>query len=132
MEGLHLMSATHTPTGKAADQPPEHESTQRRPVPSPPRPNTQTSGMRAEDEFLSRFGDVIDDRIAETLDELLDERSARQSSRRLPYVLATLSLMAAFAASVLLRQSAPAAWAICSLTATACLVIAWATRITRS
>lgn len=28
----------------------------------------------SDEEFLSRFGDVIDDRIAETLDELLGRR----------------------------------------------------------
>jgi hypothetical protein len=32
--------------------------------------------VRSEEEFLSRFGDAIDDRIAEILDELLEERNA--------------------------------------------------------
>ncbi len=35
----------------------------------------------ADEEFLSRFGDVIDDRIAEILDELLEERNARPRHR---------------------------------------------------
>ncbi len=33
-------------------------------------------GTWSDEDFLLRFGDLIDDRIAETLDELLEERAA--------------------------------------------------------
>lgn len=36
--------------------------------------DTHAHDMRSDEEFLFRFGDVIDDRIAETLDELLEQR----------------------------------------------------------
>ena len=68
-------------------------------------------------EFLSRFGDAIDDRVAEILDELLDERNATHPHRRLPQILGTLTLILALAASVLLRHSALAAWTIWPATA---------------
>jgi hypothetical protein len=56
----------------------------------------------SDDEFLSRFGDAIDDRIAEILDELLTERSPAREHRRLPYLLGALSLiLAALTVSVL-------------------------------
>jgi hypothetical protein len=38
-------------------------------------------GTWSDEEFLLRFGDLIGDRIAETLDELLEERAARPRRR---------------------------------------------------
>jgi len=38
-------------------------------------------GTWSDEEFLLRFGDLIDDRIAETLDELLEERAVRPRRR---------------------------------------------------
>jgi hypothetical protein len=96
----------------------------RTPAPSRAGPGTQLSG----EEFLSRFGDVIDDRIAEILDELLDERNATQAHRRLPQVLGTVTLILALTASVVLRHSALAAWTIWPATA----AIAWTVRTRRS
>jgi hypothetical protein len=54
---------------------------------------------------------VIDDRIAEILDELLEERNATRP-HRLPQVLGTVSLILALSVSVLMRPSALAAWTI--------------------
>ncbi len=127
------MSATRTPAGMAAGrQPPQHQSRQRPPAHGPAELDTQILDMRSDDEFLSRFGDTIDDRIAETLDELLEERNATRPDSRLPQVLGTVSLILALAASVLLRHSALAAWTIWPSTAAVCLAIAWTARTRRS
>jgi fatty acid desaturase len=61
--------------------------------------------MQSADEFLSRFGDVIDDRVVEVLDEVLDERDQRRPRPRFRLALAVLALILAVAASVLLRRS---------------------------
>jgi hypothetical protein len=88
--------------------------------------------LRSDEEFLSRFGDAIDDRIAEILDELLEERNATRQHRRLPQVLSTVSLILALAASVLLQHSAIAAWTIWPATAVICLAAARTTSNGRS
>jgi uncharacterized membrane protein len=88
--------------------------------------------MRSEDEFLSRFGDAIDDRIAEILEELLEERNAARPHRRLPQVLGTVGLIVALITSILLRHNASAAWTIWPATSTICLVIAWTGSTRRS
>ncbi|HUC25299.1 MAG TPA: hypothetical protein VMA73_21545 [Streptosporangiaceae bacterium] len=75
----------------------------------------------SDDEFLSRFGDAIDDRIAEILDELLTERSSAREHRRLPYPLAALSLiLAALTVTVVLRHS-PIVWVVWPATAVGCV-----------
>ncbi|HWG62936.1 MAG TPA: hypothetical protein VG253_14650 [Streptosporangiaceae bacterium] len=81
--------------------------------------------MPSDDEFLSRFGDVIDDRIAEILDDLIAERDARRARRRLPDAFGTLALAVALAASVPLRHSALAVCMIWASAATVCLAVAW-------
>lgn len=79
------------------------------------------SPPRSDEEFLARFGDTIDDRIAEILDELLDQRDAarrrRQALRALGPVIAVLAL----AASILLRPG-PVAWGLWSAAAIVSLV----------
>jgi hypothetical protein len=73
--------------------------------------------LPSDEEFLSRFGDTIDDRIAEILDELLTERNSARQPGRLPYLLGAISLIvAALAVSVLLRHT-PIAWLIWPATA---------------
>jgi hypothetical protein len=104
---------------------PRHQGTQPPSAPSPAAPATQILTVRSEEELLSRFGDVIDDRIAEILDELLEERNATHPRRRLPQVLGTVGLILALITSVLLQHNALAAWTIWPVTVTICLVIAW-------
>lgn len=93
------------------------------------RPDTW-SAPRSDDEFLSRFGDTIDDRVAEILDELLEEQNATRRHRRLSQVLTIVTLLPALAASILLRHST-VAWAIWPAAAVICLATAWTTRARR-
>jgi hypothetical protein len=78
------MQATRTPPGRAPAANPRHQSTQPPPAPSPAGSGTQIPAMPSEEEFLSHFWDAIDDRIAEILEELLEERNAERPHRRLP------------------------------------------------
>ncbi len=115
------MQATSTPGSKATDrQPSRHQLAQ-----LPPDPGTQILATWPGEEFLFRFGDAIDDHIAEILDELLEERDAARPRRRLSQVLGTVSLIIALAASLLLRHDTFAAWTIWPLAATICIAIAW-------
>jgi len=118
------MQATRTPPGRAPAANPRRQSTQP-PAPSPAGSATQIPAMPSGEEFLFHFGDAIDDRIAEILEELLEERNAERPRRRLPQVLGTAGLILALITSVLLRHNASAAWTIWPATATICLVIAW-------
>ena len=113
-------------------QPPRHQHRGSPSAPSPAGPGTLFLDLRSEEEFLSRFGDAIDDRIAEILDELLEEQNATRQHWRLPKVLSTVSLILALAASALLQHSATAAWTIWPATAVICLAAAWATSSGRS
>jgi hypothetical protein len=122
------MQATRTPS--AAN--PRHQGRQPSPAPSPAGPGTQILTVRSEEELLSRLGDAIDDRVAEILDELLEERNATRLHRRLPQVLGTVGLILALITSVLLRHNALAAWTIWPATVTICLVIAWTSSTRRS
>jgi hypothetical protein len=49
--------------------------------------------LPSDQEFLSRFGDTIDDRIAEILDELLTERTSARRRWRLPCLLGAIGLI---------------------------------------
>ena len=123
------MSATRTPTGMdASHPPPQRRRRQWPPAHGPAEPDTQILNLRPDDEFLARFGDTIDDRIAETLDELLEERNATRPNARLLQVLGTVGLILTLAASVLLRHSALAVWMIWPPSAAVCLAIAWTAR----
>jgi hypothetical protein len=85
--------------------------------------DTRMRGPSSDEEFLDRFGDAIDDRIAETVDELLEQRQAAARRPRLPRILVTVIpvLAAALAASVFLHGS-PAAWTIWPAAAVICIV----------
>jgi hypothetical protein len=61
----------------------------------------------SDEEFLARFGDAIDDRVAEVMDELLDERNLVRRLPRLPQLLALTSLVLA-----VLAACVAAAWII--------------------
>jgi hypothetical protein len=127
------MQATSTPPGPTpTTDPPRLPRGQSPPAPRPAEPGTQILDIRSGEEFLSRFGDAIDDRVAEILDELLDERNATHPHRRLPQILGTVTLILALTASVLLRHSALAAWTIWPATAAISLAIAWTTGTRRS
>jgi hypothetical protein len=85
--------------------------------------------MRTDEEFLAQFGDVIDDRVAETLDDLLRERAAtRRRPRAWPRVLGSAAVVLATAASAFVRHSAIAAWAIWPAVAVICLAAGWTSR----
>jgi hypothetical protein len=116
------MPVTRIPPGRPAGG---QRTPQGEPAPTAAGPGAPVETGEA---FLSRFGDVIDDRIAELLDELLDERNATRPRRRLPHILVAVSLALALTASVLLRYSPLAAWTIWPATATICLVITCAAR----
>lgn len=75
--------------------------------PHPAGPGTQIPATRPD--FQAHVGDAIDDRIAEILDELLEERNAARPHQRLPQVLGTVGFTLALITSVLLRHNAPGA-----------------------
>ena len=79
----------------------------------------QARELQLADGFPARVGDLIDDRIA----EMLDERDARTRTRtrRLSPVLAVLGFLIALLASLLLRHSALAVCTIWPSTAAVCL-----------
>jgi hypothetical protein len=77
------------------------------------------------DEFWARFGDAIDDRVAELLDDLLDEREAARPPRPGRRALAAFGAAitaAAVLASIALRRSEIAVCAVWALMGIACLV----------
>jgi hypothetical protein len=82
-------------------------------------------------EVPDRFGDVIDDRIAEILDELLEERKSARQQQPGRYIGAISLILAALAASVILRHS-PVAWAIWPSAAAIGIATAWTARAGRS
>jgi hypothetical protein len=104
-----------------------HQPRQSAPASGPVGPDTQRS---SDEEFLVRFGDAIDDRIAEIVDELLDERDARREYRPARYISAASVVLAALVASVLLQHS-PIVWAIWPSAAAVSLAAAWTARIGR-
>ena len=120
------MQAAQTPAGRPELRQPVHDHRGQSTSPSPIGPDAHNVSLPlpADEEFLSRFGDTIDDRIAEILDELLTERSSARQRWRQPYLLGALSLiLAALAVSVLLRHT-PIAWLVWPATAVVCVATA--------
>jgi hypothetical protein len=98
------MRPTQTPAGRPDWPEPAREHCRESNSPGSIRPDAHKLGvpLLSDEEFLSRFGDTIDDRIAEILDELLTERTSARRHRRLPHLLGAVSLiLAAVAVSVL-------------------------------
>jgi hypothetical protein len=98
------MRPTQIPAGRPDDLQPTRDHRRESNSPSSLGPDAHNLGLTllSDEEFLSRFGDTIDDRIAEILDELLTERSSARRQWRLPYLLGVISLIfAAVAVSVL-------------------------------
>ncbi len=83
---------------------------------------TASAGLRPD---LDRFGDLIDDRIAELLDELLEEREAHAPRSRPRLWSALVMLLVALAASVVFRQSV---LAVCAIWLSTAVVYLAATR----
>jgi hypothetical protein len=84
-----------------------------------------------DEELLTHFGDAIDDRIAEIAGELLEERNSARQHRPGRYISAVSLILAALAASALLRHS-PIAWTIWPSAAIISLATAWTARAGRS
>jgi hypothetical protein len=83
-------------------------------------------------EFLDRFGDDIDDRIAEVVDEMLGQRCPPRPGLVVRLVLAGAVLLLAGLASLLLRQDRVAAATIWPSAAAIYLATIWFGRGARS
>ena len=66
--------------------------------------NRTSIEMESNGGFLSRFGDAIDDRVAEMVTELLDERAVTCPPGRQCLALAAFGLLLAMGATVMLRN----------------------------
>jgi hypothetical protein len=100
----------------------------------PGRPASSAGGLGpgqggaepAAGEVLGRLGDEIDDRVAEVLPEILGEQLGRRPGPSL--VLAAFGLLAALAATVMLRDSVLAVCVVWPSAAVVCLAAALAGR----
>jgi hypothetical protein len=90
--------------------------------------NRASIEMESTGGFLSRFGDAIDDRVADMLTELLDERAVTLPGRQ-RLALAVFGLLLATVATVMLRAQLIAACTVWPSTAAVYLA---ATRRTRT
>jgi hypothetical protein len=123
-----------TPTHAART--PEHRAGVPRPAqhqqsPSARDPAGLDAHLPPDEEILAGFGDAIDDRIAEIVDELLEERNSARQRRPGRYISAVSLILAALAASALLRHS-PIAWTIWPSAAVISLATAWTAGVGRS
>jgi Flp pilus assembly protein TadB len=87
--------------------------------------------LSPDEEFLNRFGDAIDDRVAEILHELLDERDAGRRRHPIWFIGLAGVMLVAVAVGVLFQHN-PMAWAIWPSAAVIWLAVAWTARIGRS
>jgi hypothetical protein len=76
-------------------------------------------------DLPAEFGDVLDDRVAEVVDELLDQRVAQLRRSRLRPALFLATLLLAVAASVVLRHNAVA---VCTVWPSAAVIYVAASR----
>jgi hypothetical protein len=117
-----------TPANGADVPRPAHHQPQSPPARGP-------AGLHArlppDEELLTSFGDAIDDRIAEIVDEMLEERNSARRHRPGRYISAVSLILATLAASALLRHS-PIAWTIWPSAAVISLATAWTARAGRS
>jgi hypothetical protein len=122
------MLPTQTPAGRPDSCQPtsHHRSEPNSPTSTGPDAHNFSVPLPSDEEFLRRFGDTIDDRIAEILDELLTERSSARRHWRPSYLLGAISLILAAVAVSVLAWHTPVAWLIWPATAVACLATAWA------
>lgn len=87
--------------------------------------------IQPPDEYLYRLGDLIDDRVADVLDEIITERDELCPRWRLRPGLAALALLLAATTSVVLRHSVLAVCTVWLSAAAVCLIAAWTTRPSR-
>jgi hypothetical protein len=113
------MQAAQTSASQPELRQPVHEHRGQSTSPSivGPDVNDLSLPLPSDEEFLSRFGDTIDDRIAEILDELLAERSSARQHWQLPYLAAAVSLVLAAIGVSVLAWHTPIAWLIWPVTA---------------
>jgi hypothetical protein len=121
------MRPTQTPAGRPDSRQPtrDHRRESNSPSSIGPGAHNLSLPLPSDEEFLSRFGDTIDDRVAEILDELLTERSSARPHWRLHYLLGGISLILAAVAVSILAWLSAAAWMIWPATAVVCLATAW-------
>ena len=93
-----------------------------------PGPDPEPGGLAtpSDGEFLARFGDMIDDRVAEVIDEMLAERAGPRRRTRLRPALAAAALSLGALASVMLRHDMAAA---CTVWPSAAVIYLAATRL---
>ena len=75
-------------------------------------PGSRGLAAQPDEGFLDRFGDLIDDRVAMTVDEMLGQPETARQHAWLRPVLAAVVLSAALVASFLLRHDIGAACTI--------------------
>ncbi len=123
------MHTARTPAhGADVPRPAQH---QRRQSPPARGPAGLDARLPPDDELPTRLGDAIDDRIAEIVDEMLEERNSAGRHRPGRYISAVSLILAALAASALLLHS-PIAWTIWPSAAVISLATAWTARAGRS
>jgi hypothetical protein len=79
----------------------------------------QAGRVPSDEDFLRRFGDAIDDRVA----EIIDERDALRPRSRPGPGFAAAALLLAMAATIVLRHEAAAVCAVWLSTAAVCLAV---------
>jgi hypothetical protein len=89
------MQPTQIPAGRPDCPQPDRDHRREPDSPSSVGPGAHDLNLPlpSDEEFLSRFGDTIDDRIAEILDELLTERISARRRWRLPCLLGVIGLI---------------------------------------
>ncbi|GAA3804104.1 hypothetical protein GCM10022403_042550 [Streptomyces coacervatus] len=82
------------------------------------------------DQFLARYGDTIDDRIGEVLDEIIEERLRQH--QRVPVLPLTTTVVAATVISLALTWYSPSAVAVVwAATAVICFSLAHSARLSK-
>lgn len=82
------------------------------------------------DRFLAAYGDTIDDRVGEIVDEVFEERLGRH--RRIPVLPVTIIVLAATAVSVMLMWFSPLIVAVVwAAAAVICVSLTHAARSTK-
>ena len=86
------MHATRTPAHRADVAGPAQDQRWQSP---PARRRPDSTHLPPDGELLASFGDAIDDRIAEVVDELLEERNSARQHRPGRYISAVSLILAA-------------------------------------